>query len=287
MKSLSGSARDTYVAAHSRILAMTKFCPERDAVARVGYQRSKPPTYDAEHNKLTEGVPEKLAVEAVDWRPEGEYHIDNQYDVLMNEPETQFRYNNERAIHEIRSFTALPRETTSQRHSRLACLIAENPTIVHGEMAERLFLERYAYTRGGTYLSKLKQYRVGDIVYVKRRATDTLDCSASPIILHIIKIKPDYTLVLQGMDGCIIIDRARNTAPCYLPDVSDEYDPARCCPEADHRCEVCHRIYSPDTMLLGDGCNLGFHMEYMTSLMTEVIFGELYCPHYPNVPEAA
>ena len=47
---------------------------------------------------------------------------------------------------------------------------------------------RYAYTRGGTYGPKPKQYRVGDFVYVKRRATDTLDSSASPIILYIIRI---------------------------------------------------------------------------------------------------
>ena len=34
---------------------------------------------------------------------------------------------------------------------------------------------RYAYTRGGSYRPKPKQYRVGDFVYVKRRSTDTLD----------------------------------------------------------------------------------------------------------------
>ena len=42
---------------------------------------------------------------------------------------------------------------------------------------------RYAYTRGGTYKPKLKQYKVEDFVYVKLRATDTLDCSARPIIM--------------------------------------------------------------------------------------------------------
>ena len=42
---------------------------------------------------------------------------------------------------------------------------------------------RYAYTRGGSYRPKPKQYRVGDFVYVKRRATDTLDCSPSLVIL--------------------------------------------------------------------------------------------------------
>ena len=64
-------------------------------------------------------------------------------------------------------------------------------------------------------------------MYVKRRATDTLDCSARQLILYVIRIKPDYMLVLRGRDGRVMTDHARNTAPCYLPDVNDEYDPAK------------------------------------------------------------
>ena len=135
-------------------------------------------------------------------------------------------------------------------------------------------------------MPKPRQFRVGDFVYVKRRATDTMDCSASPIILQIIEIKPDYALVLRGRDGRIINDHARNTAPCYLPDVSDEYDPARVRPEADHSCELCHRIDNPDTMLLCDGCNMGFHMKCTTPPVTEVPLGEWCCPNHPNVPTA-
>ena len=45
---------------------------------------------------------------------------------------------------------------------------------------------RYAYTKGGSYRPKPKQCQVGDFVYVKRRATDTLDCSASQVILQVI-----------------------------------------------------------------------------------------------------
>ena len=71
---------------------------------------------------------------------------------------------------------------------------------------------------------------------------------------------------------------ARNTAPCYLPDVSDEYDVAKVRPEADHRCEVCRRIDSPDTMLLCDGCNLGYHMECLTTPMLEVPMKDWYFP---------
>ena len=141
---------------------------------------------------------------------------------------------------------------------------------------------RYAYTRGGSYRPKPKQYRVGDFVYVKLRATDTLDCSASQVILQVIRIKPDYTLVLRGRDGRVMTDHARNTAACYLPNVSDEYDPAKIRLETDHRCEACRCIDSPDTMLLCDGCNFGYHMECLTPPMLEVPMGEWYCPNHSD-----
>ena len=121
---------------------------------------------------------------------------------------------------------------------------------------------------------------VGDSVYVKRRATDTLDCSASPVILQILQIRPDYKLVLRGRGGRVISDHTWNTAPCFLPDFSDEYDPARVRPDSDHRCEVCHCINSPDTTLLCDGCNLGYHMECMNPPLVDVPLREWLCPNH-------
>ena len=141
---------------------------------------------------------------------------------------------------------------------------------------------RYAYTRGGSYTPKPKQYWVGDFVHVKRRATDTLDCSSSQVILQVIRIKPDYTLVLRGRDGRVMIDHARITTPCYLPDVNDEYVPAKVRPEDDYHCEVWRRINSPDTMLSCDRCNLGYHMECLSLPMLEVPMGEWYCPSHPD-----
>ena len=76
-KQLSGSPKDNYVAARARILLMKRFCPEREAVPAVASKRSKAPTYDEDHNKLTDGTPEVLAVAALDWRPQVEYPIDD------------------------------------------------------------------------------------------------------------------------------------------------------------------------------------------------------------------
>ena len=123
---------------------------------------------------------------------------------------------------------------------------------------------------------------MGEFVHVKRRATDTLDYCASQVILQVIRIKPDYTLVLRGRDGRVMTDHARNTALCTLPDVSDEYDPAKARPEANYCCEVCSRVDNLDTMLLCDGCNLGYHMECLTPPMLEVPMGEWYFPNHPE-----
>ena len=142
-KSLSGSAKDTYIASRSRILSMRQYFSERDASARVACRKSKAPTYNVNRVQLTEGTPKVLAVEAIDWRPAGDFPIENPLDVLMLEFEVQFRYNNKRAVGGIRNFTAIPDESTSQRHSRLARLMAENPTILHMEMEVRIFLESY------------------------------------------------------------------------------------------------------------------------------------------------
>ena len=103
-------------------------------------------------------------------------------------------------------------------------------------------------------------------------------------MMRIIRIKAAGTLVLRGRDGRVINDHKRNTSPFYLPNFSDEYDPARVVPEADHRCEVCHRIDNPFSMLLCDGCNLGYHMECLTPPLAEVPLGEWYCPSHPDVP---
>ena len=93
--------------------------------------------------KLIEGTPEEPEVEAIDWRPAGDFPIENPFDVLILELESQFRYNNKRAVRGIHNSTTIFGESTSQHHSRLARLMAENPAILHMEMAVRLFLESY------------------------------------------------------------------------------------------------------------------------------------------------
>ncbi len=75
----------------------------------------------------------------------------------------------------------------------------------------------YAHTRGGNYKPTVKQFDVGDFVYLKRQLNDTLDTSFGRTILRIKAIKLSYVLELQGVNGCTIQDHSKNCAPCHLP----------------------------------------------------------------------
>ncbi len=55
---------------------------------------------------------------------------------------------------------------------------------------------RYAHTRGGSYKPKVKQFDVGDFVYLQRQPNDTLDTSSSCTILRIKAIRPSGVLEL-------------------------------------------------------------------------------------------
>ncbi len=55
---------------------------------------------------------------------------------------------------------------------------------------------RYAHTRGGNYKPKVRQFDVGDFVYLQRQPNDTLDISFGHIILRIKTIRPSVVLEL-------------------------------------------------------------------------------------------
>jgi hypothetical protein len=58
----------------------------------------------------------------------------------------------------------------------------------------------YAHTRGGSYKPKVRQFDVGDFVYLQRQPNDILDASSSRIIFRIKMIRPSSVLELQGTD---------------------------------------------------------------------------------------
>jgi hypothetical protein len=67
----------------------------------------------------------------------------------------------------------------------------------------------YAHTRGGSYKPKVKQFDVGNFVYLQWQPNDTLDTSSSHTILRIKAIRPLGVLELQGADGRTIQDHSK------------------------------------------------------------------------------
>jgi hypothetical protein len=59
----------------------------------------------------------------------------------------------------------------------------------------------------------VRQFDVGDFVYLQWQPNDTLDTSSNRTILRIKAIRPLGVLELQGADGCTIRDHSKDFAP--------------------------------------------------------------------------
>ncbi len=71
----------------------------------------------------------------------------------------------------------------------------------HLSIAQHRDTLRYAHTRGGSYKPKVRQFDVGDFVYLQQQPNDTLDTSSGCTILRIKAIRPLGVLELQGTHG--------------------------------------------------------------------------------------
>jgi hypothetical protein len=98
---------------------------------------------------------------------------------------------------------------------------------------------RYAHTRGGSYKPKVRQFDVGNFVYLQRQPNDTLDTSSSRTILKIKAIRALVVLELQGADGRIIRDHSKICAPCHLPNLDPTIITSTWIPPLDYPCQVC------------------------------------------------
>jgi hypothetical protein len=75
----------------------------------------------------------------------------------------------------------------------------------------------YAHTWGGSYKPKVKQFDVGDFVYLQWQLNNTLDTSSDRIILRIKAIMPSCVLELQGADDAqfMITPKTMRLATCW------------------------------------------------------------------------
>jgi hypothetical protein len=62
----------------------------------------------------------------------------------------------------------------------------------------------------------VRQFDVGDFVYLQWQPNDTLDTSSSRTILRIKAIRPLGVLELQRANGRTIWDYSKNSTPCHL-----------------------------------------------------------------------
>ena len=138
---------------------------------------------------------------------------------------------------------------------------------------------RYAQIKGGGYTPKLRRVEPGDFVYVRRgKAANTLSMQVKQLILRVLEVRPSGVVVLQGRCGCTVLNHARNTAPCHLPDLDPTIDPTLAMPPANLACEVCDFPDDEGVMLLCDVCNCGYHTYCLEPPLTAVPKGAWICP---------
>jgi len=119
----------------------------------------------------------------------------------------------------------------------------------------------------------VRQFDVGDFVYLQQQPNDTLDTSSGRTILRIKVIRPLGVLELQGIDGCTICDHSKNCAPCHLPNLDPTIITSTWIPPLDYPCQVCQKTDDADQMLLCDNCNGGYHLFYLKPELTQVPAG--------------
>jgi hypothetical protein len=136
----------------------------------------------------------------------------------------------------------------------------------------------YAHTRGGSYKPKVKQFDVGDFVYLQWQPNDILDTSSGRTILRIKAIRPSGVLELQRTNRCTIRDHSKNCAPCHLPNLDPTIITLTWIPPRDYSCEVCQRRDDADHMLFCDNYNGGYHLfcSSWSSLKFPLAFGIIH-----------
>jgi hypothetical protein len=105
---------------------------------------------------------------------------------------------------------------------------------------------QYAHTWSGSYKPKVKQFDVGDFLYLQRQANDTLDTSFDCTILRIKMIRPSSVLEFQGTNKHTIWDHSKNCVPCQLPNLDPTIITSTWIPPLDYPRQVCQRTNDAD-----------------------------------------
>ncbi len=82
----------------------------------------------------------------------------------------------------------------------------------------------------------MRQFDVGDFVYLQRQLNDILNNSSGCTILRIKAIRPYGVLELQGIHECTIRDHSKNYAPYHLPNLDPIIITSTWIPPIDYPC---------------------------------------------------
>jgi transposase InsO family protein len=118
---------------------------------------------------------------------------------------------------------------------------------------------RYARLRSGEYQPRLVRFQPGDLVYVQDPEAHSLQISARPHILRVVRVGPTGTLTLEGRDGRTVDVHTEQCAPCHLPNVDTTVYKGLLPYDADVRCARCASADADAYMLLCDHCGAGWH----------------------------
>lgn len=136
----------------------------------------------------------------------------------------------------------------------------------------------YARVHRGAYLRKVFKFQEGDSVYVKLHHPTTLEPRTSPYILRVLGVRDSGALELVGRCGTVITRNSSSCAPCHLPNINPTIDPQLARPIANLPCIVCGDPGREHHMVLCDGCNSGWHLEYLRPPLAAVPRGAWFCP---------
>jgi hypothetical protein len=106
----------------------------------------------------------------------------------------------------------------------------------------------------------VRQFDVGDFVYLQWQPNDTLETSFGRTILRIKAIKPSGVLELQGVDKRTIQDHSKKFAPCHLLNLDPTIITSTWIPPLEYPCQVCQRIDNVNQMLFCDNFNGAYYL---------------------------